>query len=278
MLKLFEEYPRIEKRILGRKFLFVGLDYDGTLTPIVDHPDWAWLSPETKASVAKLRRLPNTLVCIISGRSCDDLKRRVKIRRIIYAGNHGMEIKGKGLSFSVGNLRKYVQEIDQICRNLNRRLKSLRGVWVENKRLTASVHYRLADSQDIQRARQVCFSTLETCQDLELRGGKKVWEIRPSNDWNKGKALAHILKRCLGENWKSKSAVVYVGDDQTDEDAFSLLQKHGVTAMVSRKPLRASSAKYSLADSEEVTGFLRWLGNLWENKGVKSKTAGKDPF
>lgn len=269
MLKLFEEYQQIEKKILGKKLLFIGLDYDGTLTPIVSHPDQALLPRDTKSLLTKLSDLSNMYVCIISGRSYEDVRRRVGIKKIIYAGNHGMEIKGRGLSFSIKNFKKYVEEINKICRNLTQKLKRLEGVWVENKGLSASVHYRLADSEDVQKVKQIVFPIIKTCKELKLRRGKKVWEIRPNIDWNKGKAIAYILERCLRKNWKRESAVVYIGDDQTDEDAFSLLKEDGITGLVSRKPSQRSNAKYFLTHCEEVTSFLRWLSNLWEAKGVK---------
>jgi len=278
MLKLFEEYQQIEKKILGKKLLFIGLDYDGTLTPIVSYPDHARLPQNTKSLLTDLSDLPNTFVCIISGRSYGDIRKKVGIKKIIYVGNHGMEIKGGGLSFSVKNSKKYKEEVNKICRNLTQRLREIRGVWVENKGLTASVHYRLADSEDVQKVKQIVFPIIKTCKELKLRRGKKVWEIRPKIDWNKGKAVQYVLKRSVGENWKRKSAVVYVGDDQTDEDVFSLLKQHGITALVSRKPSHISNAQYFLAHPQEVINFLRWLGNLWEDKDAKTKSAGKDSF
>ena len=278
MLKLIEEYHRIEKKILGKKFLFIGLDYDGTLTPIVSHPHHARLPHDTKSLLTNLCTLPHTLLCIISGRSCEDVRKKVGIKRIIYAGNHGMEMKGMGFSFSIRNPKKYVEEINKICRKLTQRLKEIEGVWLENKGLTASLHYRLADSEDVQKVKQIISPIINTSKDLKLNRGKKVWEIRPNIDWNKGKAVAYILERCLGKDWKSKSAVVYIGDDKTDEDAFSLLKEEGITVLVSKKPSQRSKAQYFLTHHRQVISFLRWLSNLWEDNLVKLKSAGKDSF
>ena len=271
MLKLFQEYCRIEKKIFEKKSLFIGLDYDGTLTPIVSHPDQACLSEDTKSLLADLSNLPHMFVCIISGRSCVDVRGKVGIEKIIYAGNHGMEIKGGGLSFSIRNSRKYVEEINEICRNLTQRLKEIGNVWVENKGLTASVHYRLADSEDIHKARQIISPIIKVYKNLKLKRGKKVWEIRPNVDWNKGKAVTRILEKCLTKNWKRKTAAIYIGDDQTDEDVFSLLKEDGITVLVNRRHLRTSNAQYFLTHPKEVASFLKWLGNLWENKGVELK-------
>ncbi|MFQ6032053.1 MAG: trehalose-phosphatase [Candidatus Zixiibacteriota bacterium] len=275
MLRLIQECPRIEKKILGKKLLFIGLDYDGTLTPIVSHPDQARLPQGIKSLLANLCDRPNVLVCVISGRSCEDIKKKVGIKGIIYAGNHGMEIRGRGLSFSIRNSNKYTEETNKICRNLNQRLKRLKSVWVENKGLSASVHYRLAKPAEVKNARQIVFSSIETYKDLELKRGKKVWEIRPNIDWNKGKAVTYILEKCLTKEWKSKSAAVYMGDDQTDEDAFSLLREDGITILVSRRPSRRSDAQYFLTHAQ-VMSFLRWLGNLWKDKDEKPKSARKD--
>ncbi len=278
MLRLIEEYPRLENRILAKRFLFIGLDYDGTLTPIVRHPDQAELAKDTKSLLADLSHLPNTLVCIISGRSYQDVRRKVGVSRIIYAGNHGMEIKGRGVSFLVRDSKKITKEVSQICRNLNQRLKGIAGVWVENKGLTASIHYRLAESEDAQKAKSIVSPLVEDYAGLRLARGKKVWEIRPNLDWNKGKAMAHVLDRCLTKSWRRRSAVVYIGDDRTDEDVFSLLRQDGITALVSRKPRQGSSAEFFLTHPREVRSFLEWLCNLWEDRGVKSQSAGKDSF
>ncbi len=271
MLRLIKECPSIENRILGRKSLFIGLDYDGTLTPIVRYPDQARLAKDTKSLLADLSHMPNTLVCIISGRSYRDVRRKVRVNRIIYAGNHGMEIKGKGFSFSVRDSKKIAKEVSGICRNLNQRLKGIAGVWVENKGLTASIHYRLAESKDAQKAKSIVFPMMTSNERLKLARGKKVWEIRPDIDWNKGKAMSYVLDAFLKERWRSKSAVVYLGDDQTDEDVFSLLRQDGITGLVSARPRRTSSAQFFLTHPREVISFLRWLGNSWEGKGGKSK-------
>ena len=271
MLRLIQEDPEIEKRILGKKSLFIGLDYDGTLTPIVGHPDQAELAKGTKSLLADLSGLPHTFVCIVSGRAYRDVRRKVGVDGIIYAGNHGMEIKGKGLSFSVRDSKKIVKEVSEICRNLNQSLKGIAGVWVENKGLTASVHYRLAESKDAQKAKSIVFPMMTSYARLKLARGKKVWEIRPHVDWNEGKAISYVLDACLKESWRSKSAVVYVGDDQTDEDVFRLLGQDGITTLVTKSPRHRSSALFFLTHPREVISFLGWLGNLWEDKGAKSQ-------
>ena len=271
MLRLIQEYPEIGNRILGKESLFIGLDYDGTLTPIVRHPDQAELAKDTKSLLADLSGLPHTFVCIVSGRAYQDVRRKVGVDGIIYAGNHGMEIKGKGLSFSVRDSKKIAKEVSEICRNLNQSLKGVAGVWVENKGLTASVHYRLAESEDAQKAKSIVFPITASYKRLKLARGKKVWEIRPDIDWNKGKAMSYVLDACLKESWRSRCAVVYVGDDRTDEDVFSLLRQDGITALVSKRPRRTSSARFFLTHPREVISFLRWLGNMWEERGAKSK-------
>jgi trehalose-phosphatase len=272
MLRLIEEYPRLENRILAKRFLFIGLDYDGTLTPIVRHPDRAELSKDTKSLLADLCHLPNTFVCIISGRSYQDVRRKVGVGRIIYAGNHGMEIKGPGVSLLVGDSKRIAKGVSDICRTLNQRLKGITGVWVENKGLTASVHYRLAESEDIQRAKSIALPLIKDYAGLHFARGKKVWEIRPNLDWNKGKAIDFILKENLTRDWRKKTAVVYVGDDQTDEDAFSFLGKSEITVLINEDPRRNSKAKYFLAHQREVIKFLTWLKHVWEGEVPESQS------
>lgn len=278
MFELFEKLPDVKTKVVKKRFLFIGLDYDGTLTPIVKHPDYALLSKHTKSLIRDLCNMKNAFVCIISGRSYNDIRKKVGIRKIIYAGNHGMEIKirkihrKESLPSFIKNSKKYKEGIKRICRNLKRKLKGLKGVWVENKGLSASIHYRLAKSEDAQKAKKIVFLGIKATKDLKLTKGKKVWEIKPKINWDKGKAIRHILEENLTKDRRKKTAVVYVGDDKTDEDAFSFLEKCGITILVSNHALIKSKANYFLKNQREVIKFLIWLKNLWEEKVAKSQS------
>ncbi len=277
MFKLLEKLPQIEAKLAKKRFLFIGTDYDGTLTPIVRYPDYALLPQETRSVLRDLSDMRNALVCIISGRSYKDIRKKVGIRKIIYAGNHGLEIKTlrfrkkDNLPGFIKDSKKYKEEIKIICRSLKRRLKGLKGVWVENKGITASIHYRLANFKDAHKAKSIVFSSMPDFKNLKLVKGKKVWEIRPNLNWDKGKAIKYVLEQNLTKSWRKKTAVVYAGDDKTDEDAFSFLKQGGVTILIRKNPSPKSKAQYFLKDQKEVIKFLRWLKCLWEKKVAESK-------
>ena len=93
MKHLFGDWTNISKRIQEAQNLFLFLDYDGTLTPIVSTPDLALCPSEVKATLVKLRDLPKVSLAIISGRSLEDIREKVGIPGIIYVGNHGLEIE-----------------------------------------------------------------------------------------------------------------------------------------------------------------------------------------
>ncbi|KPL00144.1 MAG: hypothetical protein AMJ90_08770 [candidate division Zixibacteria bacterium SM23_73_2] len=277
MDKLFDKLPRIKTKISKKSMIFIGLDYDGTLTPIVEHPDLALLPKDTRLILRELSNMKNAMISIVSGRSYKDIRKKVGIKKIIYVGNHGFEMKisnftrkGKFPDF-IKDPKKYKEKIEEICRNLERGLKELKGVWVENKGITASVHYRLAKTSNVQKAKTKVFSEIKTYDGLKLAFGKKVWQIKPKKNWNKGEAIRCILERNLSENWRKKASLIYMGDDRTDEDVFSLLKQGGITILVSKNPKIESRARYSIENHKNVLRFLVWLRDVWEEKIANSQ-------
>ncbi|HEU0273518.1 MAG TPA: trehalose-phosphatase [Candidatus Udaeobacter sp.] len=233
--------------------LAIFLDYDGTLTPIVTDPENALLSDSMKQTLrALVRHVP---VSILSGRDLDDVRRRVDIDGIIYAGSHGFDIAGPG------DLRKevateFLAKLDLAERKLREKLAEIVGALVERKRFSIATHYRLVKESDFPRLERVVRDV--AAQHRELRGmdGKKVYEMQPDIDWDKGKAVLWLL-----QTFDLKHANVlpmYIGDDRTDEDAFRAIGKSGIAILVSEQP-RVTAASYLLKDPMEVQQFLRGL-------------------
>jgi alpha,alpha-trehalase len=232
------------------------LDYDGTLTPIVERPELALLSPDMK----KLLKAATTRhkVAVISGRSLTNLKKLVGLRGFYYVGNHGLEISGPNLRFIEPEALSTRSTITQMCEKLRRELKRTKGVLIENKGLTASVHYRMVEPGELKRLESIVKRVTEAhvrAGEVCLTRGKKVLEIKPAVDWNKGKAALWITGTVDPEE---RFTPVYLGDDRTDEDAFEALREKGVTILVSRRPKR-SHAEFFLKSVEEVKIFLRML-------------------
>ncbi|MDI6888183.1 MAG: trehalose-phosphatase [Methanocellales archaeon] len=234
------------------------MDYDGTLTPIVDRPELAVLSDDVRDVLKQTsKRYPTA---IISGRSLKDIKNMVKVKEIYYAGNHGFEISGPEIELIKDEAKLAKPVILKICNELQEKLSHMNGAIVENKGLTASVHYRLVSKNDFPELKKV-FEELTKPYlergDIKITSGKKVFEIRPNVDWDKGRAVLWIMNAL---NIKDGLAI-YMGDDKTDEDAFLALKNKGITILISERT-KKSNAKYFLRDVSDVKAFLGRLISL----------------
>lgn len=243
----------------------VCLDYDGTLAPIAPRPELALLPAATRETLAKLRT--HASVAVISGRALPDVVTRVGIDHIYFAGNHGLEISGPGgSSHNVGaDMRRHVHALDAALRA---RLWHVPGALIEDKRYTLSVHVRQTPAERVDEVEQIVRESVREHPDLELYKGRKVFEVRPRIDWNKGHALSWILE-ALGA---SRDAAMYIGDDRTDEDAFRVLEPTGIPVLVAAEP-RATSARYQLRDPREVAVFLEALRDWLSGTGTDAPRA-----
>jgi trehalose 6-phosphate phosphatase len=236
----------------GRQ-LAVFLDYDGTLTPIVSQPAHAVLSDSTREAVRTLAaQMP---VAILSGRDLDDIRRRVGINEIIYAGSHGFDIAGpRGLRKQVGT--EFLPILDAAEKELSEKLAGMSGALLERKRFSIAVHYRQADESGATKVERAVNETAASHRELRIIAGKKVYELQPNIDWNKGRAMVWLLET-LGLE-QPEVLPFYIGDDLTDEDAFCALEQRGVGIVVGKQS-RSTAARYRLKDPAELERFLREL-------------------
>ncbi|PSS28803.1 Trehalose-phosphate phosphatase [Actinidia chinensis var. chinensis] len=280
-LRSFEGMMSIAK---GNRIV-VFLDYDGTLSPIVDDPDRAFMSDPMRSAVREIARQFPT--AIISGRSRDKVYEFVKLDEVFYAGSHGMDIRGpprqlrsyddkyqtsaldeKGNEFIIFQpAQEFLPAIKDMLKELENKTNKIQGVMIEDNRFCISVHYRHVQEEDYVTLQEKVQSVLATYPQFHLTRGKKVMEIRPSIEWNKGHALEYLLET-LGFASSSNTLPIYIGDDWTDEDAFRVLRSRGVgyPIIVSSTP-RDTMALYSLRDPSEVLSFLirlaRWGGSSY---------------
>ncbi|MFH1347913.1 MAG: trehalose-phosphatase [Candidatus Margulisiibacteriota bacterium] len=239
------------------KDLFIFLDYDGTLTPIVNKPHQAKLSSARRSFLKKFSQLPHVKLIIISGRMLSDLKKRVGIPNIYYAGNHGFEISGPGTKLVHPKARSAKPVLKKLGSLLVGKLKSIKGVLVEDKILTLSVHYRLVTKKDLPKVEEIFQEIIRPylkTKMIRVSHGKKVFEVRPNIKWDKGQAVLWFLnKKAKGK----KVFPVYIGDDTTDEDAFKALKNRGSTFRVGRTT--KTCAEHFLKDVDQVYMLLRIL-------------------
>lgn len=233
----------------------VFLDYDGTLTPIVDRPERAVLDDATRAAVARLAAL--CPVAVVSGRDLDDVARMVGLGELVYAGSHGFDIRGPSLRTQIG--LEYVPALERADAALRDRLAAVPGALVERKRFAIAVHTRLvepaAKAAVVDAVRAVAAGEAE----LRVTGGKEIHELRPDLPWDKGRAVLALLDALgLGD-----AMPLYIGDDETDEDAFRALGGRGIGIRVMDPP-GETAAGWSLCDPVEVRVFLERLAGVLE--------------
>jgi len=229
------------------------LDYDGTLTPIVSHPEKALLSDSMRQALQSL--VMQAPVAILSGRDLDDVRQRVNIGAIVYAGSHGFDIAGpRGVRKEMA--AEFLPRLDMVEQELGKQLAGITGARAERKRFSIAAHYRNVNASDIPKVERAVSEVAARHRELRKMDGKKVYELLPDIDWDKGKAVLWLLENQRLE--RAKVRPIYIGDDRTDEDAFRALEKSGVGILVSEEP-RPTAARYSLKDPAEVERFLREL-------------------
>lgn len=262
MKHLFEHWNELSGQIQNC-YLMLFLDYDGTLTPIRDKPEQAKLLTSHRKTLNDLVKLEGVCVSIVSGRSISDVKKLVDVSGIIYVGNHGLEIKGPRIDYKHPDALIKEKTLAEIAAELKKTLK-IRGVIIENKKFSLSVHYRMVGHDKIESAKSSFLKIVTPYVDrklVKLTEGKKVWEVRPEIVWNKGAAVLWLIARLMA-NTNKKAFPIYIGDDRTDEDALEVLAKNGMGIRVTSKLDETTHAEYFLTTSNEVFDFLKRIKNL----------------
>ena len=254
--------PEVERRLAGTPLL-VMLDVDGTLAPIAPRPELAAVPERTKELVRALATRRGVHVAVVSGRAALDARAMVAPAEVWSVGNHGMErIAPNGIEHVDERVMPYMEVVADAAARLREALAGVDGALVEDKRLTLSVHYRLAHDEALPRVREATRAESER-SGLLLMEGKRVLELRPPVRVDKGTA-AVALARAIGAHGEG-AAICYVGDDRTDEDAFGAVRAEGseaVTVHVGRPALAdgsATAAEFCVADTDAVATFLEWL-------------------
>jgi trehalose 6-phosphate phosphatase len=273
---LFNVWPRIRESLADSCSILLLLDYDGTLAPTADRPENAFIPSDVLLSLRNIVLARNVVTGIISGRELTDLKSKIGIEGLIYAGNHGMEIEGPGLNFVSPVGREMIAVLSETYHTLYRALSGINGILIENKRLSLSVHYRLVAPQfvrDIEKTVREITESSRTNNKLKMTQGKKVYEVRPAIDWDKGKATSLLIDNYLRGNHVDNLTPMFFGDDLTDEDAFkSIVSYRNSISVFIGNPGQPSRAKYSLYSTEEVALFLNlFLYDVCRQTSISAK-------
>lgn len=263
-MPIWNIYPiqqnKFYRRSKKKRHCLLCLDYDGTLTPIVERPELAILPKAVKEAIETLNRSPFFKLAIISGRSLSDIQRFIGIQNIFYVGNHGLEIfHSDGKIVSLVPLESK-RALERVLHELQGQIDALNGVFLENKGAILAFHYRQASLSDRVALRCILFDAEKRhSHALEMAYGKKVLEIRPRCNVNKGTAVNH-----LREQVGMGSFPIFIGDDTTDADAFRVIKGEGLAIQVGQAELH-TMGDYYLRDPDEV---MRFLQELLKNFGL----------
>ncbi len=237
----------------------VFLDYDGTLTPIVDRPQDARISPRMRNVVSSLAaRCP---VCVVSGRDRPVVQELMGVRDLVVAGSHGFDIWSPERGTIEHEAASGFEDLlAGVTARLQEELGRIEGAVVEPKRASVAAHYRLVAPDQRPEVQQAVASILgEHPEDLKVTPGKMVYELQPRLDWDKGRAVLHLIA-ALGLD-SEDDVPIYIGDDITDEHAFEALSGRGVGIFVGdpedpEVANRITAADFRLGSIEEVEQFL----------------------
>ena len=244
--------------ILKQYRLALFLDYDGTLTPLQEHPSKAKLTPKMRKALVSCAAREDTDVAIVSGRGLSDVQNMVKQPDLTYAGNHGLEIFGPEMPHFVHeDLVHYRHRAEELTAALER--CDVQGAWTEHKGPTLTFHYRAVP----ENSRGELIDEVRTIiqqHGYQARDAHCAVEARPPIGWDKGRAVLHILRSRYGPSWSEDVRVIYVGDDRTDEDAFRFLAGLSTTFRVGSAD-EPTAALRRLPDVEAVRALLEWIAS-----------------
>ncbi len=230
-------------------------DYDGTLTSIVEDGARAVLAGETREVLARLAR--RYTVAVVSGRDIAQVRALVQLDGLFYVGSHGFEIAGPhGGHTLLDQGAAWLPDLDRAEQALRVALAPIGTVAVERHRYALTVHHRRSSDGERARIETIVDEVLRAEPRLRGREGRKVFQLQPRTDWDKGRAVRWLLEHLPEDG--VPPLPFYMGDDTTDEDAFRALGAGGVCIVV-RGGAHATCAQYALEDPDAVRWFIDWL-------------------
>ncbi len=219
------------------------VDFDGTLVKICKSPYDVVVRDELRDFLTDMNNTDGVYLCIVTGRELSDIENRIGIKNnIIYSGNHGFEIKSYYKHFKLDFLTENADKYIPLLADVLDKVKNIRldNFILENKKFSISVHYRLLDNDSAKylkkNVKDILNGNPEFKKYLHIARGKKIIEIRPKIDWNKGSACKYITKELLKtdalishrvsnhdtavDSSKVNVLKISLGDDVTDETMF----------------------------------------------------------
>jgi trehalose 6-phosphate phosphatase len=249
-------------RRLAGKVPAVFLDYDGSLTPLVDRPEDAVISQGMRNAIRRLaKRCP---VCVVSGRDRRVVQELIGLDDLTVAGSHGFDIwSPEGGEIQREEGEEFGGLLEEVEKHLHREMDPIEGALIEPKKSSVAAHYRLVSEKERPKIEEIVAAVLaERPDELKVTPGKMVYEVQPNIDWDKGKAVLYLLEALNLD--RDDVVPIYLGDDITDEHAFEALARRGIGIFVGHADDpevagRTTAADYVLHDVPEVERFLDTL-------------------
>ncbi|MGY1938428.1 trehalose-phosphatase [Nocardia gipuzkoensis] len=257
-----ERWSRIVD-LLGTEKLAVLLDFDGTVAEVVADP--ADAEPIDGVATVLTTLATQCPVAVISGRELTDLQDRVGVDGIWYAGSHGFELMAPDGARHVHDAMPGAERaLAEAAGELRRILHDITGALVEHKRFAVAVHHRNVAAENVGRVVAAVHQAGHAA-GLRVTHGRRVTELRPDVDWDKGTALRWIL-----DHLTAPVLPIYLGDDLTDEDAFDAVEADGIAIVVRAEESgdRHTAARFSVAGPRQVRDFLERLAELSRTESV----------
>ena len=250
-------------RRVGDRHLLLLTDYDGTLAELAPTPAEAVLTDAAREALRRVAALDRLTLGVVSGRRLADVSERVGPSPAYAAGLHGLEIEGRSAAFRHFSLNTARPIIDKVAAEAAVHLSWCPGVLLENKTYALTCHVRLVPDELAESALGTFEAIAEPYLEvgtLRMLIGARAMELLPAADWNKGRAVEWI-RRHVSRRIGHSVPVVYLGDDRTDEDAFTALAGDDFAIGVGLRP-HSHMIDGRLSGPAAVGEFLELIAKL----------------
>jgi len=257
----FNDRDELTKWTLVSKYLWLFLDYDGTLAEFAPTPDHIEPDPQIFQLLEELAASPRIRVTVLSGRRLEHIQRLLPASGVFLAGTYGVEMqtpKGRVIHrVEYGEIRPVLDEIEPQWADL---IRERGGFYLEDKGWTLALHARFADSNEAEQVLTEGHQVLERVSPgshFQIVEGYKFLEIAPRLA-NKGEAVAYLLERYPLQDMH----LLYIGDDDRDEEAFPVIQAHGgvaIKVIQHSQTAPQTSANFCFESPKETLDWLRGL-------------------
>ena len=243
----------VAEQLTAHDHLALCLDFDGTLAPIVSDPTEAELPAKTRELLSQLAEQPSVDLAVISGRALADIRSRVGVDGIEYAGNHGLEVDRGDEVWVHPVVERHRDALAGVLDEIEPKVESISGCLIEDKYATAAVHLRRIGTDDSSHVIAHVQAVVDGVEPISMHVDNKTIELRPAIDHGKGEAIERIVDTA------PETLVIYLGDAQTDVDAFRTLDEMDDETVQIAVGSDLPATGHRLDSPEDVQEFLQWL-------------------